>query len=197
MLTGLYQSAAILGVAVAFYITDAAFIARYDKRRQETGRSWTYTLVMLAAAALLIAQPTLLPWLGLQVDTFWGLAIQIAGGLLVLGGLGLHGWSRAHLRQFYAEDAKLEPDHYVVDTGPYAYVRHPMFTSYFLLAIGLVLVNPAVPAVLMAVYAFWDFSQAAKRDEALLRDEVPGYADYMSRTTRRFMPRVSDIIRRR
>ncbi|MFL7792792.1 MAG: isoprenylcysteine carboxylmethyltransferase family protein [Anaerolineae bacterium] len=190
MLTGIYQSATIFATLIAFYVTDLVFITRYGKQRKsgESGRSWSYTMFIVVAVALLIAQPILLPFLGLQIKAWWGILIQAAGTLLLLSGLGLHGWSRAHLQRFYAEDADVQPDHYVVDTGPYAYVRHPMFTSYFLLIIGLLLINPAVTTLLMAIYAFWDFTGAAKRDEDLLAKEVPGYAAYMVRTPSRFLP---------
>jgi protein-S-isoprenylcysteine O-methyltransferase Ste14 len=192
MFTGIYQSAAILAALVAFYATDLVFITRYGKQRKsgESGRSWSYTVFIIVAAVLVIAQPALLPFLSLRIKVWWGALIQAVGALLLLAGLGLHGWSRAHLRQFYAEGADVQPDHYVVDTGPYAYVRHPMFTSYFLLVIGLLLINPAATTLLITIYAFWDFTGAAKRDEELLAKEVPGYVEYMART-HRFLPRLN------
>jgi protein-S-isoprenylcysteine O-methyltransferase Ste14 len=197
MLTRLYQSAAILGVVIVFCATDAVFIARYDRERKKTGKSWGYTLSMLIAAGFMIAQPVTVPGIGIQTGARWGLVIQAVGVLLAVGGLGLHGWSRAHLKQLYAEDAIVEMGHQVVDTGPYAYVRHPMFASYFLLAAGLALINPAVPTALLAVYISWDFAQAARRDEDLLCREVPGYTDYVARTPRRFVPRWKDIVKHR
>ena len=191
MVSGTFQSVAILGAVIAFYITDLVFISCYDKQRQtrDSGKSWSYTCMVLAAVAFLTAQPIFLPGLGLHTDAWWGALVQATGFLFLLSGLGLHGWSRAHLRQFYAERVEIQPRHCLIDTGPYIYVRHPMFTSYFMLIIGLSLVNPAVPTLLMAVYTFWDFGQAAKQEEILLGENLPGYTDYMARTSR-FFPRL-------
>src|SRR5690606_28830344 len=91
---------------------------------------------------------------------------------------------------FYAERADIQPDHQVVSTGPYAYVRHPLFSSYFLFAIGALTVAPSILMMLGVLYTFVDFTQAAKRDEQIMLDNVPDYADYMARTPR-FVPRLS------
>jgi protein-S-isoprenylcysteine O-methyltransferase Ste14 len=188
--TGVYQSAAILATAAAFYATDLLLISRYDKRRRGggSGRAWDYTLMVVAMAVFAVAQPVFLPWLGLRVTAWWGALIQTVGIALLLGGLGLHGWARLHLRQFYAERVEIQPGHRLIDTGPYAYVRHPLFSSYFMLAVGLLLVNPALPTLLTVAYTFWDFVRAARQEEELLSERLPGYADYMARTSR-FFPR--------
>lgn len=197
MFTGIYQTVTLLAAATAFYLTDVIFMRRWDRERtSSTGKSkyWGFTLAVIAAAAIVIVQPVLLPWLGLRTEAWWGLLMQGMGILAVLGGLILHAWSRAHLRQFYAEGASVVEEHYVVTTGPYAYVRHPMFASYFLIVVSFVLINPAVTTVLMAAYTFWDFTQAALRDEELLVKEVPGYENYVKRTPRRFVPRLADLV---
>jgi hypothetical protein len=65
-----------------------------------------------------------------------------------------------HLRQFYAERVELQREHQLIDSGPYATVRHPVFTSFFLFAGGLLLINPALPSALVFAYTLWDFSRA-------------------------------------
>jgi signal transduction histidine kinase/protein-S-isoprenylcysteine O-methyltransferase Ste14 len=181
----------ILAVVVTFYAVDFLLISRYDRQRRAegSGRSWDFTIMMIAMAAFLVAQPVFLPWLGLRTDAWWGAIIQGVGIVFLAGALSLHCWARRHLRQFYAERVELQPGHQLVDSGPYAQVRHPMFTSFFMYAIGLLLVNPALPMLLAAVYIFWDFSRAAKQEEALLSKNLPGYADYIARTPP-FLPRL-------
>jgi protein-S-isoprenylcysteine O-methyltransferase Ste14 len=184
LFTGLYQSGLILAVIVTYYLLDFWLISRYDRQRRAegSGRSWDYTLMIFAAVSAMILQPILLPSLSVSTNATWGALIQIAGVLFALGGLILHTWSRLHLQHFYAERVERQPGHCVVNTGPYAYVRHPVFTSFFMLIIGLFLVNPALPTALMVIYTFWDFSRAARQEEELLSHDVPGYADYMAQT---------------
>jgi protein-S-isoprenylcysteine O-methyltransferase Ste14 len=189
MLVGIYQSAGLLLIIVAFYITDFFLIARYDRERKAegSGRSWDYTLFLLTAASLMVIQPLVLPALSLVIEAWWGVLIQVAALLLAMAGLGVHWWSRASLKQFYAERVELQPEHQVIDNGPYAYVRHPVFTSFFMLVTGCFLLNPSLPTVLMMLYTFWDFSRAARQEEQLLSQNLPGYVEYMTRT-RAFFP---------
>ena len=84
---------------------------------------------------------------------------------------------------------EVQPGHRVVETGPYRLVRHPVITSFFGISTGLFLINPALTTLAAFLYTVWDFTNAATREEDLLKKTVPGYADYALRTTR-FLPRL-------
>jgi len=144
----------------------------------------------MSMAMFIILQPILLPRLGLHVEARWGALLQAVGLLLLIGALALHWWSRAHLQQFYAERVELQPGHVLVETGPYAYVRHPLFSPFFAFVAGLLLINPALPTLLLTLYAVWDLTRAARQEEQLLSRELPGYTEYMARTPP-FLPRLS------
>ncbi len=184
----------MLSVVLVFYTTDMALISRYDRERRAagSGRSWGFTAAILAAAVLIGLQPLLLPWASWRTEARWGLALQLLGIALLAGALALHAWARVHLRQFYAERVELQPGHQLVCTGPYARVRHPLFLSYFMLAFGVLLVNPALPTLAIVIYALWDFTRAARQEEQLLAANLPGYAEYMARTGR-FLPRLGPL----
>jgi protein-S-isoprenylcysteine O-methyltransferase Ste14 len=188
MFTGIWQSAAILFTFIAFYVLDVYLMRRYDPLRAEgSSRAWDYTLFIVVVASLLILQPVLLPGLGLQTDAIWGLCFQLLGVALLLVSLTLHAWARTHLAQFYGEREEVQPGQYLVTSGPYAHVRHPIYTSYFVGIVGLFLVNPALPSLVVVGYAFVDFCLATRREERLLAEELPGYAEYMAQTPR-FLP---------
>jgi protein-S-isoprenylcysteine O-methyltransferase Ste14 len=192
MFTGVYQSVAILAAFVLFYAIDVWLMRRYDPQRDYgSSRNWVYTSITVIGGIIITLQPTVWPQLGLYTSAWWGLLVQIGGLAMLVGALTLHGWARMHLGQFYAErSSDIQQGQYVVNTGPYAYVRHPIYTSYFMLASGLLLSNPALTTLLLASYAFVDFSLAPRREEKLLVKNVPGYADYMARTPR-FFPKLS------
>lgn len=188
MISGPLLSFIFLGVLLAFYAMDFAFLLRYDRQRNKgRGWAWDYTLGTVAAALILILQPWLWPQLGLQINSAWGLALQVPGLVCVLVSFILHIWSRLHLQKFYAERVELQADHLVVQSGPYAHVRHPLITSFFLLAFGLFLVNPSLTTLLALLYTVWDFGRAARQEESLLAQNLPGYAEYMQRVPR-FLP---------
>lgn len=191
MLTGPSQSAVILATGIIYYAVDSWLIQRHDRLRCEegSGRSWGYTVVMVTALTVLTIQPVVWPAVGLRISRPWGFAVQALGVKLIVVALSLHWWARAHLQQFYVEDVVFQEGHKLVDTGPYRYVRHPIFTSFLMIALGLLLVNPALPTLLITLYAFWDFARAAGREEALLCEKLDGYEAYMRRTGR-FLPRI-------
>jgi protein-S-isoprenylcysteine O-methyltransferase Ste14 len=192
MLAGIPQSIATLLTIILFYSMDFALIRRYDKQRQASGsgRSWDFTFFIFVTVAILVLQPIILPSLSFRTTALWGFVIQIIGVCIILTALALHIWSRAHLQQFYAERVEVQPEHKVIDTGPYKLMRHPVITSFFGIATGLFLINPAAPTLAALLYTIWDFTRAAKQEEELLAKTLPGYAAYAHRTPR-FLPRWS------
>jgi len=191
MLTGIVQSVITLLTVAVFYTIDSILIRHYDRQRHASGsgRAWDFTFLIFAMVAVLVLQPVLLPILSFRTDQLWGLIIQMLGVFIILAALGLHIWSRAHLRHYYAERVEIQPEHKVIDTGPYQLMRHPVITSFFGIASGLFLINPALTTLAALLYTIWDFMRAAKQEEDLLTKTLPGYADYAQRTPR-FLPRV-------
>ena len=191
MYIGLPQAAATLLTIVAFYAMDFTLIRRYDKKRQAsgTGRAWDFTFFIFILVTILILQPILLPQLSLRLTQSLAWLLQLAGLLLIVSALALHVWSRVHLRHYYAERVEVQPEHQVINTGPYALMKHPVITSFFGIATGLFLINPALTTLAALLYTLWDFTRAAQQEEDLLSRTLPGYADYARRTPR-FLPRL-------
>ena len=192
MWLGLAQSIATLTTILLFYAMDFALIHRYDKKRQASGsgRAWDFTFFIFVTVAVLTLQPILLPILSFRTTASWGLILQLIGAFTILTALALHIWSRAHLQEFYAERVEVQPEHRVINTGPYRLMRHPVITSFFGIATGLFLINPALTTLAALLYTIWDFRRAARQEEDLLTRTLPGYEDYANRTPR-FLPRLS------
>src|SRR5512139_57813 len=190
MLTGIPQSLATLLTILFFYAMDFVLIRRYDRKRQASGsgRAWDFTFFIFAAVAVLVLQPVLLPGLSFTITEPWALWIKILGVIIIIASLALHFWSRVHLQQYYAERVEVQPEHKVIDTGPYARMRHPVITSFFGIATGLFLINPSPFTIAALLYTIWDFSRAARQEEDLLSRTLPGYAEYARRTPR-YLPR--------
>jgi protein-S-isoprenylcysteine O-methyltransferase len=191
MFIGIPQAAATLLTILVFYAMDFALIRRYDKQRRASGsgRAWDFTTFIFLMVAILVLQPVFLPILGFQTTQTWGLAIQLLGILMIIAALALHIWSRVHLQHYYAERVEVQPEHKVIDTGPYAWMKHPVITSFFGIAGGLFLLNPALTTLATLLYTIWDFTRAAQQEEELLSKTLSGYADYARRTPR-FLPRL-------
>lgn len=190
MFSGFSLSIILLVIVSFFFGIDYGFMNRFDRERAaRKGWSWDYTLFTIGIALLVILQPWLLPSLGWTTNDAAGRAIQFLGMAAVLAAFGVHIWARQHLRHYYAERVEVQDHHQVIQTGPYALVRHPIITSFFGLAFGILFINPSVVTLALVIYTVWDFSRAARQEEELLSSSLSGYSDYMERVPR-FFPRI-------
>jgi len=78
----------------------------------------------------------------------------------------------------------------VIDTGPYAYVRHPGYSFGGLLAISMALMLGSWWALLPALVVVVGIIPRTLFEERTLRAELPGYTEYTTRVKYRFVPGV-------
>ena len=99
-------------------------------------------------------------------------------------------WSHVELGRFWSDQLETVDDQQVIQSGPYAHVRHPLYSSYLVLTVGFFLAtaNWLVGAA-MFVY-FVTVAARAWKEEAMLIDRLgPAYRAYSKRTPR-FFPSV-------
>jgi protein-S-isoprenylcysteine O-methyltransferase Ste14 len=83
-----------------------------------------------------------------------------------------------------------ERGHKVVTTGPYAYVRHPMYAGALLFILGAPLLLGSWWGLLAGVLIIVLIGVRAVLEERMLKTELEGYADYAERVRYRLVPRV-------
>jgi protein-S-isoprenylcysteine O-methyltransferase Ste14 len=120
----------------------------------------------------------------------WMLAL---GSLLYFPGLSFALWGRLALGKNYFVStgfgAQLFAGHQLVTRGPFAVVRHPMYTGLILAALGSLLIYPTWTTLLFACFAPL-ISVRARREEAALAAEFgEQWRDYCQRVPA-FFPRL-------
>ncbi len=78
----------------------------------------------------------------------------------------------------------------VISTGPYRYVRHPMYAGGLLLFLGTPLLLGSWYGLLLVVLLIVVVAVRAVLEERVLRDELPGYPAYMKQVKYRLIPYV-------
>jgi protein-S-isoprenylcysteine O-methyltransferase Ste14 len=63
-----------------------------------------------------------------------------AGLAAGLSSFALRGWAAAHLRAYWSMHIEVRKDHPLVQEGPYAWVRHPIYTAAALELVGAILI---------------------------------------------------------
>ena len=76
----------------------------------------------------------------------------------------------------------------VIDTGPYAIVRHPMYAAAFLYLVGMPFLLGSWWGFLFVPLYVAGVAPRAMAEERLLARDLPGYADYMRRVRWRLIP---------
>jgi protein-S-isoprenylcysteine O-methyltransferase Ste14 len=118
----------------------------------------------------------------------WRTLGLIAGAMLLAAGLVLVVLGLVQLRPAnLAAVPHPRPGGWLVETGVYGLVRHPVYTGLVAAAIGWSLLTASVPGLALAVVLGLFFDLKARREERWLAAAYPAYADYRRRV-RRLVP---------
>jgi protein-S-isoprenylcysteine O-methyltransferase Ste14 len=182
---------AVLGLAAGLWLAkvDPALLAERMKPMMQKGQpaaDKTFMLVFGFAA---------LVWflvIGLDRRWHWSevpVALQALGYLLFLAATALM-LRVVRENSFAAPVVKVQAErgHRVIDTGPYAFVRHPMYSGAVLYFAGIALLLGSWPGLVLSPVFFVLFSIRAGIEERALADGLPGYADYLTRVRYRLVP---------
>lgn len=154
----------------------------------------TAVLLFLMAASVLYAYDS--PWLRVVSASVpdW---LRWAGLALGLVSLGLLTWAQAVLGKEWSPQLQLHEGHRLVTSGPYAWVRHPMYTAMSGAGIALALLAANWCFVLAAAAMVVGFVLRAPREERMMLEAFgEQYSTYM-RETGRFFPKLRVLLARR
>ena len=95
-----------------------------------------------------------------------------------------------HENSFATPVVKLQAERkqHVISTGPYAFVRHPMYSSMMLFFIGVPLLLGSWWGVAMLPVFIGLFAIRMRIEEKTLIAGLPGYADYRTKVRYRLVP---------
>lgn len=186
-----WSLAATLLVVVFLYRRDPRLLERRMLRKEKVGQQkvilWLLKL-QFACVLALCALDHRLGWTHtwLEPVPIW---LTVLALLLMAGCQILFCWVM-DANRFAASIIQVESGQTIANTGPYRYVRHPMYAvgivqSFFTpLALGSYVVWPLF--VLIIPILVWRLLN----EEKTLRRDLPGYAEYCQRTRYRLIPRV-------
>ena len=154
----------------------AARWASKAEARPPVGQQWFYW-ALVVAGAVLIAFNFYTGQRGMQWMPF-DTKEQILF-VLALAGLGFTWWARIHLGTLWSGTVTRKAHHKVVKTGPYAIVRHPIYSGLSLALIATVLLRPGWLGLLGAAAIIVSFVIKYRLEEHFLMEELgPEYKSY-------------------
>jgi protein-S-isoprenylcysteine O-methyltransferase Ste14 len=176
-------------IFLAYWIL-AGFRVNKMERREPTASTAARILVMVPAYYLLFTDDPHLGFLNRRfiTEANWTFAL---GTALTWLGIAFAIWARYHIAQFWSASVALRAGHQLIRSGPYAHIRHPIYTGILTAVLGTALVAGRYRALVAFVAMLGGFIWKSKREERLLASRFgPGFEEHR-RKTGFFLPRVS------
>jgi len=175
---------------VGYRYNPAVMNARAQRRRKGTKH---FDKVFWALYfPLLFIQPAVA---GLDVARFgWSsmpFGFAYAGAIAFILAIVLMAWVLC-VNPFAEATVRIQRDRgqTVVMSGPYRFVRHPMYDGSFLMYLGMPLVLGSLGALILGVAIVALMIWRTSREDQTLRQELPGYEEFTRRTRYRLLPGV-------
>ena len=159
-----------------------AIDTKATQRLEPLGSRLLRVVLFIVAIVLLMTTRIPLPWLYLQfwaesLWSFWlGAAVMIAGLLFAV-------WAREHLGRNWSRSVTIKEGHELITSGPYAVVRHPIYTGILVGFVGTAIALSQVRGLVVLVLISLVFWIKLRMEERWMRAQFGGsYAAYANRT---------------
>jgi protein-S-isoprenylcysteine O-methyltransferase Ste14 len=165
----------------------AAIRTKETLRHESLGSRLTYTGPLWIAVWLFVSNR--IPGAALNARfvplAAWPGALGLA---LVALGLGFATWARVYLGRNWSAAVTLKRDHELVRSGPYRWVRNPIYTGILIAFVGSALARGRWSGVLAVVIAFGSFWFKARLEERVMHDAFGAEYDAYRRDVKALIP---------
>jgi protein-S-isoprenylcysteine O-methyltransferase Ste14 len=173
----------LLWIAWLVYWRVSAADVKPAVRHESKWSRTSYVIPILIASILISIRPIagggflFSRFLPQGIDGYW------LGVILVAAGLGFSFWARQHLGRNWSGTVEVKQDHQLICTGPYQFVRHPIYTGILIAFLGTAIVIGQWHGVLAALIAFGSFWRKLALEERFMRETFgSAYEEYRART---------------
>jgi protein-S-isoprenylcysteine O-methyltransferase Ste14 len=179
-----------LWIVFAVYWLVAAFATSRNQKRESFLSSLPRNM-LLAIAGLLVFDPALnkVRWLGTRFAAP-SPELRAVGIAITAAGLALAFWARYHLGRNWSGQITLKEDHHLVCSGPYRYLRHPIYSGILVGMLGTALAVGRYRALLGLVIAVAGFMWKAHQEDVWLARAFGEEFERHRRRTGALVPRI-------
>jgi protein-S-isoprenylcysteine O-methyltransferase Ste14 len=177
----------IMWLSWVAYWWAAAINVKTTARREASHSRLTHMVPLTLAVILLWPASSPIQALGerflpLAVWPFW------VGAALTLAGLLFSVWARVHLGRNWSATITVKQDHDLITSGPYRFVRHPIYTGLLLALAGFALARGEWRGVVAVALASWAFWRKLRIEEQWMRAQFGVAYDEYSRRVAALVP---------
>jgi protein-S-isoprenylcysteine O-methyltransferase Ste14 len=153
--------------------------ARGVKQDAQKSLAQSVGLVLVIIAAFLLPH---LPIFGFVNFTAENPFVVSIGFIVCIAGMAFFVWARQTLGKNWSQTVTVKKDHELVTTGPYRYVRHPMYTGGLTACIGSAMIAGGAWVFLFVVLGALFLWRVGAEDKLMARQFPGEYPNYKKRT---------------
>ncbi|HEX5235284.1 MAG TPA: isoprenylcysteine carboxylmethyltransferase family protein [Silvibacterium sp.] len=172
----------VLWIAFLIYWQIKAADTKTTQRLEPAASRILRALTFLIAIILLMTTRIPLRWLYLQLwpAGFWSFWL---GASVMIGGLLFAVWAREHLGKNWSRSVTIKEGHELIATGPYAVVRHPIYTGVLAGFLGSAIALSQVRGFVSFILVFFVLGLKLRMEEQWMRSQFGAtYATYARET---------------
>jgi protein-S-isoprenylcysteine O-methyltransferase Ste14 len=115
-----------------------------------------------------------MPWGALNLRLWPHSLLAYGIGLaLLVAGLAFAVWARVHLGRNWSGSVTVKEGHELIRSGPYAYVRHPIYTGLITAVLGTAIISGTLRAALGLLIITVSLLRKLRTEETFMRDTFP------------------------
>jgi protein-S-isoprenylcysteine O-methyltransferase Ste14 len=177
-------------IVFAVYWLIAAIGVKRTAKRQDPAERLLYVVFMAAGFFLLYQEnPNWGPLNRRFVpDELW---IAWLGSALCAAGVLFAIWARRTIGSDWSAEVQIKEGHELIRSGPYARIRHPIYTGILLATIGTALAIGEYRGLVAVGMFLVGFARKARKEESFLAAEFGAAFEEHRRQTGFFLPRIS------
>jgi protein-S-isoprenylcysteine O-methyltransferase Ste14 len=175
-------------VFAAYWAIGALKTRRTAKKESFTAR-YSIMTIEIVGFYLLLSGDAAIGFLGRRV-LLRTLELRVFGVVLLWAGIALALWARWHLGQYWSGRITIKEGHKLIRTGPYARLRHPIYSGLVLAVIGTAIEVDqwrGIAAVCIVLLGFWI---KGRREETLLTKQFGAEFEEHLRATGFLLPKL-------
>jgi protein-S-isoprenylcysteine O-methyltransferase len=158
-----------------------AISARRVKRNIYQERDWWRSLAIAAVVIFLVLRLVHVAGPKSRVIPHSAVTSGLATALCAAG-LGFAIWARRHLGANWSARPSIKQDHELVTSGPYRFVRHPIYTGILVAVLGSAFINQIRGLVIFVLLGAM-FAYKVRVEERLMTQQFPDkYPEYKKKT---------------
>ena len=174
-------------VTVGIVWAIGAFVTKTTKRMEAPGPRSVHIALVAAAFFLLFstrARLGPLVWRFMpesHASAYAGLALTVAGAALAI-------WARVFLGGNWSSSVTIKENHKLVRTGPYAVVRHPIYSGFLLAMAGTAIALGEARGLLALILAFLAWRLKSRVEEGFMIEQFGAEYEEYERQVKALIP---------